>query len=82
MEQLRLKCWFADSEEFVAKLVLKEGFRCSIRKIIDPMFIIISRGRFGGEQYDFFGKTEEINRLVEFLENSGFDVEIIRKGKS
>lgn len=78
MEQLRVRCWFTDSEEFVAKLIAKEGlFKLQIRKIIDPMYIITSRGMIDGEQYDFFGKTEDINKLSEILKNSDFDVEII-----
>ena len=79
MKQLRVRCWFMDSEEFIAKLICKEGlFRLQIRKIIDPMHIITSRGMIDGEQYDFFGKTEEIDRLAEFLENSDYDVEVTR----
>jgi len=78
MEKIRVRCWFTDSEEFVAKLICKEGlFRLQIRKIIDPMHIITSRGMIDGEQYDFFGKTEDINKLLEILKNSDFDVEII-----
>ena len=79
MKQLRVICWFIDSEEFVAKLICKEGlFGLQIRKTIDPARIISSRGMNYWEQYDFFGKEEDVDKLAKFLENSDFDVEVIR----
>lgn len=79
MKQIRLVCWFVDSEEFVAKLVIVNGFKCIIRKIIDPMAIVTGRGSITGEKYDFYGKEEEINKVIEFINQSDYDVEIIEK---
>lgn len=80
MDLITVKCWFCDSELFVAKLILVEDFKCQIRKIIDP-YAIITGGNFNFERYEFRGKKEELDRLVCYLENSDYDVEVIRKVK-
>ena len=78
MTKIRVTCWFENSEEFVAKLVIANGYKCYINKIIDPMAIITGRSGYFGEKYDFFGKIEEINKLTDYLENSDFDVDVVR----
>lgn len=80
MKHIRLTCWFTNSEEWLAKLVICEGYKISIRKIIDPLAIITGRGRLCKESYDIFGFDKEVNRLKLYLENGDFDVEIIEQG--
>lgn len=79
MKQIRLMSWFIDSEEFLAKLVIHEGYRIIIRKIIDPIAIVTGRiaGGITPEKYDIVGKEEEINKFVDFIKQSEFDIEII-----
>lgn len=79
MTKIRVTCWFNNSEEFVAKLVIVNGYKCYIRKIIDPIAIITGRSGYFGEKYEFSGKVEEIDKLADYLENSDFDVEVVRK---
>ncbi len=80
MKQIRIRCYFTKSEDFIAKLVIHNGYKIIIRKIIDPMLIISSRMSIIGEQYDIFGKEEEIDNLIEYLNSSDYDIEIIEEG--
>lgn len=80
-KKICVKCWFLDSEEFIAKLAVKEGWsrRISIRKVIDPLNYVTGRlqGLIEAEQYEFYGKEEKINEVEEFFNTSDYDVEII-----
>ena len=80
MKQIRITCWFLDSEEFLAKLVISEGYKIIIRKIIDPIAIVTGRLQsMVPEKYDIYGKDEEINKFEEFINSSDFDIEIAKK---
>ena len=78
MKQIRVVCWFTDSEKFIAKLVVSNDINVRIMKNIDPVTIITGRVSAGisGEKYDIFGFGEEIDKLTEYLKASDFDVEI------
>ena len=79
MKQIRLRCLFEESEEFIAKLVIVKGYKIVIRKIIDPMAIITSNHHLTGEQYDIIGHIEEIDKLIAYLKSSDYDIEIYEK---
>lgn len=78
MKQIRIVCWFEESEVWLARLVISEGFRIIIRKIVDPLLIMstIARG-IVGEKYDIKGEEDEINRFIIWI--SDMDIEIIEK---
>lgn len=78
MEQIRITCWFENSEEFIAKLVITKGVKAIFRKIIDPIAIVTSRGCITGEKYDVYGFTDEVEKLIDILNE--YDVEIVKKG--
>jgi hypothetical protein len=76
MKQIRIRCWFQKSEEFIAKLVIAKGYKIVIRKIIDPITIVAGKGYLTGEQYDIVGKDEEVDKLIEYLETGDYDIDI------
>ena len=80
-KKVNVKCWFIDSEEFIAKLAVKEGWsrKLIIRKVIDPLNYVTGRlqGLIEAEQYEFYGKEEDTDKVVDFFEASDFDVEVI-----
>lgn len=80
-KKVNVKCWFLDSEEFIARIAVKEGWSriVSIRKVIDPLNYVTGRlqGMIEAEQYEFYGKEEYIDKVVNFFKTSDFDVEVI-----
>lgn len=80
-KKICVKCWFLDSEEFIAKVAVKEGWSRSIiiRKVIDPLNYVTGRlqNMIEGEQYEFYGKEKQINEVKEFFNTSDYDVEVI-----
>ena len=82
MEMLKVTCWFDDSEKIVSKIMLENGYKCRVVKVINPTAIIMGRtGGLYGDKYEFFGEVEEINKLAEYLENSDLDVNVTMEGE-
>ena len=81
MEKIIVKCYFTNSEEFIAKVAVKEGWPrwISIRKVIDPLSIVTGRydTLVDAEQYEFYGKREYIEKIRNFFTNGEYDVEVI-----
>jgi hypothetical protein len=76
MKKIRIRCWFSDSEYFLAKLVIANGIEISIRKIIDPYETFTSGNRDIGGQYEISGNETDIKKLISLFESYNSDVEI------
>lgn len=80
-DKLIVKCWFLDSEEFIAKEAVKQGWsrKVIIRKVIDPLEYVTGRlqGMICPAQYEFYGKEELINKIKDYFETSEFDIEVV-----
>ena len=74
MKQIKIKCWFTDSERTIAYFILMGEYNIKVRKIIDP--VIVMRVPLNGEEYDIYGKEEEIDRFIEDLKSTDYDFEI------
>lgn len=75
MKQIKIKCFFADSERTIAYFMLMGEYNIKIRKIIDP--VIVMREPLTGEEYDIFGKEEGVNRFIEDLKSKDYDIEVL-----
>lgn len=79
MKRIVLTCWFTDSEEFIAKMAIKESLDCTIRKIIDPVEVLLTKkGSYmiAGDKYEFYGKEEEISKVIKFINDHDYDVDV------
>lgn len=74
MKQITIRCWFTNSEEFIARFVMVGKYSVKVRKIIDGTTIL--RKSITGEFYDIFGKEEEVDRFIKDLESKDYDIEI------
>ena len=81
MVNVRIICWFKNSETFISTVALKTGCagdsKVAIRKVIDPYQSLTDPfGDIG--TYDLYGFEENVNKMIDYIEQGDYDVEIIR----
>ena len=78
MKRIILTCWFTDSEKFVAKMAIKGNWDCMIRKIIDPVEVLMAKDPYmiAGDRYEISGKEDEINKVIKFINDHYYDYDV------
>lgn len=79
MKQVRIKCWFYDSEKTIAYYMMMGEQKIKVRKIIDPATVM--QDIVTGEQYDIFGKEEEVDSFIKDLCSNDRDIEVIERAE-
>lgn len=74
MKSITIKCYFTDSENWISKILIEHGWdRIGAYKKINPH---AQHHVFISDRYVLTGREELIDELLDFLEESDFDIEI------
>ena len=71
----KIKCYFTDSENVLIDILFKH--RCEgvlIRKVID---IFAHHHIFIGDEYEFYGKEDDVEKALNYIREEDLDIEIL-----
>jgi len=76
--QITIYCWFSGSEQIIIENFGRNYINVDVKKSIDTSLIYHS---FSHDEYVISGEDEEINRVINWIENSDLQIDVLENGE-
>ena len=76
--QITIYCWFPGSEQIIIENFGRNYINVDVKKYIDTSLIY---HRFEYDKYIISGEDEEINRVINWIENSDLQIDVLENGE-